>query len=123
MCEENKVMKIIITENRLNNVILKTIEGVYDPETIRMEPLFDEDEQVDENALTYRYDDGELVFMVYFEDYFIYGSKLSEICPLLVINDTGFVHEMDDLFGNKWRPIFIEWFEDNFHTPVKTLDK
>jgi hypothetical protein len=40
-----------------------------------------------------------------------------------VINDTGFVHEMDDLFGNKWRPIFIEWFEDNFHTPVKTLDK
>jgi hypothetical protein len=115
-------MKIIITENRLNNVILKTIDVAYDPKKMYVEPLLDANDN-DENALTYRYDDGELVFMVYFEDYFIYGSKLSKKCPLLVINDTGFVHEMDDLFGNKWRPIFIEWFEDNFHTPVKTLDK
>jgi hypothetical protein len=29
---------------------------------------------------------------------------------------------MRDLFGNKWEPVFIEWFENNFHVPIKTLD-
>ena len=116
-------MKVIITENKLNNLIVKIIERDYDPEKIHVEPLFDENGEVDEDALAYRDNDEELIFMVYYEDYFRYGDKHCERCPLLVINDTGFVHEMDDLFGDKWRPIFIDWFENNFYTSVKTLDK
>ena len=114
-------MNYSIPENRLNNVILKAIDVVYDPQKMYVEPLLDANDN-DENALAYRNEEGELVFMVYFEDYFIYGDKYSKMCPLLVINDREFVYEMHDLFGNKWEPVFIEWFENNFHVPIKTLD-
>jgi hypothetical protein len=114
-------MNYSIPENRLNNVILKTIDVAYDPKKMYVEPLLDANDN-DENALAYRNEEGELVFMVYFEDYFIYGDKYSKMCPLLAINDREFVYEMHDLFGNKWEPVFIKWFEDNFHVPIKTLD-
>ncbi len=73
-------MKIIITENRLNNVILKSIDVTYDPQKMYVEPLLDANDN-DENALAYRNEEGELTFTVYFEDYFIYGDKYSKMCP------------------------------------------
>ena len=33
----------------------------------------------------------------------------------------GVGRQFDDEFGDKWQPIFIEWFEDSFGKPVKNL--
>jgi len=50
-------------------------------------------------------------------------SRLVEESPILMIYSDDDYDTFENLFGNRWKPILAEWFEDNFGFPVKTIKK
>jgi len=44
-----------------------------------------------------------------------------EICPLVLIPD-GMSNALNGYFGDFWKPIFIEWFQNNTGLKVKKVD-
>ena len=49
-------------------------------------------------------------------------SKWLELAPVVQIENYKKLDQLDAYFGHLWRPIFIQWFEDTFSLPVKTLE-
>jgi hypothetical protein len=45
-----------------------------------------------------------------------------ELAPVVEIVDYEKLRQLDAYFGHLWRPIFIQWFEDTFSLPIKTLE-
>jgi hypothetical protein len=116
-------MKIIISENRVNQIIRKYLDETFTPDygwgNNTRHGSYRED--VD------RY--GELVFFINDQDSYIYhgcnanGGPKDEFfagyghlhnyeCPLLLIYPRD-SETLTSLFGNKWLPVFKEWFEEN----------
>jgi hypothetical protein len=124
-------MKIIITENQLNNIeqhIYDYINELYDVDNINYveQELYDFDvrEYVmsdDINFYNGDYSDGETIFILYKEGYErIRDGKILE-GPVLFIEDEDKI-ELLNQFGNLWKPVFKKWFKDNFDYEFKTID-
>jgi hypothetical protein len=77
------------------------------------------------------FDEDEGLFKWYGEDYWTsddsegwgeeYRKDLLSKSPLLAFDDERDYDNLQGLFGNRWQPIFIEWFEYNFKVPVKKI--
>lgn len=129
-------MKFIISENRVYDYILKYINSKYEPDKINWTySLDDYGDETDIGAVFYAgdfSDDGDL-FRWYSKDYWLTDDfngeneekikRLVEESPILMIYSDDDYDTFENLFGNRWKPILAEWFEDNFGFPVKTIKK
>ena len=116
-------MKVIISENRIDKVIRKYLDDTYYPDYGWNENTRHGSYQEDVD----RY--GDVVFFINDVDSYIYygcnanagpedeffagyGHLHNYKCPLLLIYPR-VGQELTSLFGNKWKPVFKEWFEEN----------
>jgi len=116
-------MKVIISENRVNQIIHKYLDDAFTPDygwhNNTRHGSYQDD--VDEY--------GDIVFFlnnidsyIYYrcnanagpEDEFFapYGRLHNYKCPLLLVYPRE-SETLTSLFGNKWLPVFKEWFEEN----------
>ena len=121
-------MKVIISENRLNDFILKYIEEKYPADEINYEEGYDDYGNPDDSSYTFYvgdYDDGETLFRWYSKDYWEGGSddaKLrAEESPILSFEDWDSFQQLSTMFNEYWKPVFKQWFYDNFGLKVKTI--
>jgi hypothetical protein len=128
-------MKYIINESKINKIIYNFIDDYYDFNNISFTHPYEYDddgyENEDENIIDYYYgdyqgiDDSDFIFTYYSYEY--YSSDIpsenihKEKAPILEIRDDEIIERLNALFGMMWKPIFKQWFIDNFNLPVKTI--
>jgi len=119
-------MNYLITENKLNNIILNFINNYYDVNEINYNPLHDDDGNPTNDAIEYYigdYLESDEVFRLYNKTYWLKPDDYRiELSPMLMIEDDNFVTNLNSMFGDRWKPIFKDWFEENFGEKVKTID-
>lgn len=133
-------MKFIISENRIDDLVVKHLESVYDIENIGW--IYGTDDMgndVDYAAEFYEgdYEDGwgeNVLFRWYDKDYWFDEDitkttdyeklkKRIEDSPIVEFQNSHLSNQLDSIFGDRWEEPFKRWFEDNFHFPVKTILK
>ena len=136
-------MKFIISENRINDLVVKHLDSMFDVANIGW--IYGADDMgndVDYAAEFYEndYDYGEnTIFRWYDKGYWIedettlpetgreYDRKLLKKqinqSPILEFDNSHLSSQLDGIFGDRWEEPFKIWFEDNFHFPVKTILK
>ncbi len=121
-----KNMRFVISENRLNDIILNFINNYYDVDEIHSSPFHDEDGNPTNKAIEYYlgdWGDGEEIFRLYNESYWINpGDFRKELSPILMIENENFVSHLNSMFQDKWKPVFKEWFKENFGEEIRTID-
>jgi hypothetical protein len=113
-------MKVVITESRLEKVVIDYLDDIYVPDYGWSYPdVYRKD--VDKY--------GDLVFFIEDKDSYIYygcnanagpedeffagyGHLHNYKCPLLSVYPV-VAKRLDSTFGDIWKPIFKKWFEDN----------
>ena len=124
-------MKYIITEDKVRDIILNYIENKYPIDDINYTEGMDDDGNPDDSSYVFYYgdyDDGEEnIFRWYGRNYFLNDRdnpttriRISS-SPILYFEDSREIDNLNNLFGNKWEPVFIEWFYRNFSLRVKTV--
>lgn len=123
-------MKFIIKENKLDRAIYLHINMMMNTDEINWHHPYeyDEDGYENENPFMiefYRGDwDGseysDFIFDYFMPEYYS-GNSHKEQSPILEIRDENITRELSGFFGNRWIPVFKEWFKDNFDLPVKTI--
>ena len=122
-------MKYIITENRLNDSIVKYIEKKYPVRDINYTEGEDDYGNPDDSAYEFYlgdYDDNETIFRWYGKDYWegdndeILRHRI-ERSPILYFEDSREPTKLDKMFGEHWKPVFKKWFYDNFGLDIKTI--
>ena len=128
-------MKIIITENKLNQAVIDYLNEVYDVNNIGWTyGLDDWGNEVDYAISFYQgdYDEDDNLFHWYGDDYW-YSEEMShhnkemidkwkEQSPMLSFNDTNTLNTLNGYFGDRWHQPFKDWFQDNFNLPIKTIE-
>jgi hypothetical protein len=116
-------MKVIISENKVNQVIRKYLDDTYYPDYGWNENTRHGSYQEDVDKY------GDIVFFIDDQDSYIYygcnanagpedeyfagyGHLHNYKCPLLSVYPR-VSEELTSLFGDKWLPVFKEWFEEN----------
>ena len=116
-------MKVIISENRVNRIIRKYLDETFTPDY----GWGNNTRHGSYQEVVDRY--GDVVFFIndadsyiYFgcnanagpeDEYFAgYGHLHNYECPLLLVYPRE-SETLTSLFGNKWLPVFKEWFEEN----------
>ena len=122
-------MKYIITESRLNEYILSVIEEMFPVDDINYTEAYDDDGNPDDTAYVFYlgdYENDEVIFRWYSKDYWD-GPDESTVdyrikqSPLLVFEDYRTFYEINSMFQNLWKPVFIKWFYESFSLPIKTI--
>ena len=121
-------MKIIISENRVNQVIRKYLDETFYPDYGWDNPDFYQKDVKQYGDVTFFINDRDSY--IYYgcnagagpEDEFFagYGHLNHYKCPLLSIYPR-VSEELTSLFGNKWKSVFKEWFEENTKLPVAQI--
>lgn len=119
-------MKILITEDKLTQIIVDYLDKYYDFNDIHYTYYIDDDYNESDAGIQYYlgdYDDDKTIFRIYKEDYWTddddFRKKLS---PILMVEDENLVSNLFGLFGDRWIPVMAKWFENNFNEEVKTVD-
>ena len=119
-------MKYIISENKLEGIIKDTINKYYDLDDINWTYMEDDDGNEIEAAEFYigDYDEDTTIFRWYGKSYWTdEGDFRKDLSPMLMIEDDGFIQEMQNLFNDRWVPVLKDWFNENFpYTKVKNID-
>jgi hypothetical protein len=139
-------MKFIISENRIDDLVVKHLDSVLDVKNVGWTYGSDDmGNEVDYAAEFYEgdYEEGwgeNTLFRWYDKDYWFddelglpatggyeYDRNLLkkniEDSPILEFEDTHLSRQLDSIFNDRWEEPFKRWFEDNFHFPVKTILK
>lgn len=124
-------MKIIITENQLNEMeqhIYDYINDLYDVSDISYgeQEIFDfgNREYVMSDDIYFYSGDfsyGKTEFILYQQGYETIGDERILVGPVLFIEDENKI-ELLSQFGELWKPVFKKWFKDNFNYDIKTID-
>lgn len=127
-------MKIIITEDRLYDLIMKHIDNMFDVKNINYVNATD-DNGNDLPAISfylYDYLDDINLFRWYDKEYWEsedsthhhpqHLKRWIEESPILSFDDTDKKDELDDLFGERWHQPFRDWFQKNFNLEIKTIE-
>lgn len=121
-------MKVIITKSRFESLVIRYLDDNYVPDYGWSYP------DVYQNAVDKW---GDIVFFIDDVDSYIYygcnanagpedeffagyGHLHNYKCPLLSIYPR-VSERLRDMFGNKWKPIFKEWFESNTGLKVEQI--
>jgi len=122
-------MKYIITETKFENLVLNYLDQIFPTHDIHyLAPLeYDSttgEEWEDNNRFEFYigdYGDENTCFKWYDCEYFTKYSEARKYCPTVSI-EPEFSYKLNSFFGEKWIPIFIKWFDENFDLPVKSVD-
>jgi hypothetical protein len=127
-------MKYLITESKLNSAIYDYIDNLFkEGKKIHMvKHTRTDDDTLDNEEVEGAYDffhkgeDDDLFTWTgkeYYERPYNKSafSKWLELAPVVEIVDYEKLDVLNAMFDNLWRPVFIQWFEDTFSLPVKTL--
>ena len=130
-------MKYIITESKLEEIIVNYLNKMYDVNNINWKYPLENDEETDDweedpnrryfYKGDYEYDDR--IFLWYDKKYWnVERIKMDdtvknyyEKSPALDFENRNDLIILNGYFGDKWVPIFKKWFEDNFGVPVKSI--
>jgi hypothetical protein len=122
-------MKLIITENRLHNLILNYIEEAYPVDEINYTEGHDDLGNPDDSSYTFYigdYDEDFDIFRWYSKDYWegdnieVVNQRIEE-SPILSFSDSNEFNKLNGMFGDKWEPVFKVWFKENFGLDIKTI--
>ena len=121
-------MKYIITESRLENLILDYFDEIFPFDEINWHHPYEYDDETgeegdDENRIEfYRGDinDEDIVFRWYGCEYFREDTPARDICPEVSIENS-YERTLNSYFGNSWEEPFRKWFIEKFDLPVKTV--
>ena len=121
-------MKIIISENRVNQIIRKYLDETFYPDYGWANPDVYQKDIKQYGDVNFFINDRDSY--IYYgcnagtgpEDEFFagYGHLNQYKCPLLSIYPR-VSEELTSLFGNKWKSVFKEWFEENTKLPVAQI--
>ena len=127
-------MKYIITESKLEEIIVNYLNNMYDVNDISWKYPLENDEETDDweedpNRLHFYKGDDEYddrIFLWYDKDYWNVersdnARNFYEKSPILDFENVNDLEILNGYFGNKWVPVFKKWFEDNFRIPVKSI--
>lgn len=119
-------MKYVITESKLNSAIYEYIDNLFRDGKEIKRVKYGKDDEVDE-AYDFYYAGEDDLFHWTGRKYYdkpensLNAGKWLELAPVVEIVDYGKLDVLNAMFDNLWRPVFIQWFEDTFSLPVKTL--
>jgi hypothetical protein len=130
-------MKYIITENRLNKVVVLFLEHLFKDGIYKDLWIDSETNEENENIIMF-YDDDyknnieyeplfEYIFKEYYdnldtETQFTMINRWSNNAPVVEILRNDFVETLNSTFGiGEWKPGFKIWFEKTFELPIKTI--
>lgn len=122
-------MKYLITESRLEEIIIKYLDGIfpidgmswYHPVEYNSET---DQEEEDLNRVTFyvvRSLLEDAAFRWYNCEYFNPDSHAQYICPTVSIENE-YSSQLNAYFGDTWIEPFKKWFTLNFELPVKTVE-
>lgn len=118
-------MKYLIPQERLNNLIYRTIDKIIDKNDVVTTSDYEFRNDAVVTKTTYHLDNSgypfKEYFSIYFENYFRKSGKLRDTTPLLVADDDNVTNILTDLFDDKWYPVFVQWVEDNFNQKIKSF--
>jgi hypothetical protein len=124
-------MRYVITESKLESVIMTYLDDIFDVDDINWTNPYDiiDDETGEEGddesrILFYIGDyngDEDGCFMWYGCEYFDDGSKAKELCPIVQLEHPYDI-KLDGYFGDKWHEPFKKWFTNHFELSVKTIE-
>lgn len=118
-------MKYIITKSKLNSAIYEYIDNLFRDGKEFKRLKYGKDNEVDEAYDFYHAGEDDLFHWTgrkyYDKPENSLNSKWLELAPVVEIVDYGKLDVLNAMFDNLWRPVFIQWFEDTFSLPVKTL--
>ena len=116
-------MKYIITESKIEKVIIDYINELFPNLNYYYEPGYDVDE--DPNGISFTLngdeDDDDYCFKWYSPDYFYETAKIRDKAPLVMMDDN-YLSLLDGLFNDKWHEPFKKWMMDKFNLPVKNIE-
>lgn len=126
-------MRIIITESKINTIISKYLDKMFND--IYYSYGYDDDGNEVDYAIEFyvgNIDDDDTIFRWYSEDYWdieddsptLYWQKKKDESPILdVYGNNELIIGLIDTFGSDlWKEPLIKWFEEKFDLPIKTLE-
>ena len=126
-------MRIIITESKINTIISKYLDKMFND--IHYTYGYDDDGNEVDYAIEFYvgdYDDDDTIFRWYSEDYWdieddshnLNSQKKKDESPILDVYDNNeLIIGLIDTFGSDlWKEPLIKWFEEKFDLPIKTLE-
>lgn len=130
-------MKYIITESKLEEIIVNYLNKMYDVNNINWKYPLENDEETDDwdedpnRRYFYKGDDeyDDRIFLWYDKEYWnVEKIKMNdtvrnyyEKSPALDFENRNDLTILNGYFGDKWVPVFKKWFEDHFGVPVKSI--
>jgi len=102
-------MKFVITESKLNQVIHNYLNRNFIPDIGWGPEIFEFVENEIEESDFYAFTVDDFIFAVYWGESQPNTLKMNKI----------FADRLTDLFGDRWIPIFINWFEKGTGLKVK----
>jgi len=124
-------MRYVITESKLESVIIAYLDETFDVSDINWTNPYDiiddetGEEGDDENRILFYIGDyngdEDGCFMWYGCGYFDKGSKATELCPIIQLEHP-YDLQLNGYFGDIWHEPFKKWFTHNFELPVKTIE-
>jgi len=134
-------MKYIITESKLEEIIVNYLNKMYDVNNINSKHPLENDEETDNweedpnRRYFYKGDDeyDDRIFLWYDKEYWD-ADKINatdtvtntvknyyEKSPTLDFENINDLTILNGYFGDAWVPVFKKWFEDNFGVAVKSI--
>jgi hypothetical protein len=130
-------MKYIITESKLEEIIVNYLNKMYDVNNINWKYPLENDEETDDweedpnRRYFYKGDDeyDDRIFLWYDKKYWnVEKIKMNdtvrnyyEKSPALDFENRNDLIILNGYFGDKWVPVFKKWFENHFGVPVKSI--
>jgi hypothetical protein len=130
-------MKYIITESKLEEIIVNYLNKMYDVNNINWKYPLENDEETDDweedpnRRYFYKGDDeyDDRIFLWYDKKYWnVEKIKMNdtvrnyyEKSPALDFENRNDLTILNGYFGDKWVPVFKKWFENHFGVPVKSI--
>jgi hypothetical protein len=132
-------MKFIITENKLEQFIIRHLDKMYDVNEINWVNPYEYDDETGEESENPNINDfylgdydgpydsdflfrwiGPEYYDVEDSDFGEYNVELQKESPILEVHESN-GNELNNYFGNKWHEPFKIWFEEKFGLPIKTI--
>jgi len=123
-------MKYLIQESRLKSLIIDYLNSTFPVDEINWNNDYDEDGNDDYCAASFYkgdYIDGETQFRWYDECYWNRVTDewrkkdLMDNSPILEFEDEIKLKALNGYFGDAWKPVFREWFMENFDYRVNKI--
>ena len=112
-------MKFIITENRVNEVVLNYLN-------IKVHPDYNWGPELHEfyrdDVEEYGAHDFYINDVVGYSYFGVYGGRDESEYMYLLLIQPWLGEQLNSLFGSRWKPIFKEWFEKNSGLEVRKME-